>query len=114
MYASTFAYIWYTKMRFRLQIKSQYSQDRNLESIIMASKYVQVREYTVRAHKRQIHSRVFKFICKQCATATERETFGPRPLFCELCRPPYPSKSQLRSSQKGKPRPMKYQSGKDL
>ncbi len=54
----------------------------------MASKYVFVREYTVQAHSRLIHARIFKFICKQCSAPTVRETFGSRPLYCEQCRPP--------------------------
>ena len=56
----------------------------------MASKYVFVREYTVQAHNRLIHTRTFKFICKQCSAPTVRETFGSRPLYCEQCRPPKP------------------------
>jgi hypothetical protein len=56
----------------------------------MASKYVFVREYTVQAHSRLIHARIFKFICKQCSAPTVRETFGSRPLYCEQCRPPKP------------------------
>ncbi|AFY54548.1 hypothetical protein Riv7116_2011 [Rivularia sp. PCC 7116] len=77
----------------------------------MASKTINVREYTVRAHKREIHTRVFSFVCKECNKPTERETYGPRPLYCEKCRPPQPSyrKSNSRSaSSKAKPRAMKY------
>ena len=58
----------------------------------MASKYVEVREYTVSAHVRLIHTRVFKFICRGCDRPTQRETYGPRPLYCEFCRPPQPGK----------------------
>ena len=54
----------------------------------MPSKYVFVREYTVQAHNRLIHTRTFKFICKQCSSPTVRETYGSRPLYCEECRPP--------------------------
>ncbi|MGL4623217.1 MAG: hypothetical protein ACRCZS_29905 [Chroococcidiopsis sp.] len=54
----------------------------------MPSKKVFVREYTVRAHERTIHTRLFKFICQQCSQPTERETYGSRPLYCESCRPP--------------------------
>jgi hypothetical protein len=54
----------------------------------MPSKYVFVKEYTVQAHNRLIHTRTFKFICKQCSAPTVRETFGSRPLYCEECRPP--------------------------
>ncbi|MDJ0695664.1 MAG: hypothetical protein QNJ49_01245 [Mastigocoleus sp. MO_167.B18] len=81
----------------------------------MASKYVNVKEYTVRAHKRLIHTRVFHFVCKQCNSPTERETFGPRPLYCEKCRPPQPSgKSRFRSSNKrAKPVPMTYKGETD-
>ena len=76
----------------------------------MASKTINVREYTVRAHKREIHTRVFSFVCKECNEPTERETYGPRPLYCEECRPPKPSyrKSNSRSTSKAKPRAMKY------
>jgi len=56
----------------------------------MPSKYVFVKEYTVQAHNRLIHTRTFKFICKQCSAPTVRETFGSRPLYCEQCRPPKP------------------------
>ncbi|NES82074.1 MAG: hypothetical protein F6K10_12090 [Moorea sp. SIO2B7] len=54
----------------------------------MRSKYVHVRAYTVRAHNRLIRTRTYKFICKQCKQATTRETFGGRPLYCDVCRPP--------------------------
>ena len=54
----------------------------------MATKVIDVREYTVRAHKRRIHTRVFHFVCKECNQATKRETFGTRHLYCESCRPP--------------------------
>lgn len=80
----------------------------------MATKTIDVREYTVRAHKRQIHTRVFHFVCKQCNQATKRETFGPRPLYCESCRPPQPPKKSTQESRKAKPRVMNYQSNIDL
>jgi DNA replicative helicase MCM subunit Mcm2 (Cdc46/Mcm family) len=80
----------------------------------MATKLIDVREYTVRAHKRQIQTRVFHFVCKQCNESTKRETFGPRPLYCESCRPPQAPKSTLPESKKAKPRPMSYQSDTDL
>ncbi|WP_225880374.1 hypothetical protein [Anabaenopsis elenkinii] len=80
----------------------------------MPSKFIDVREYTVRAHKRQIHTRVFHFVCKQCNQTTQRETFGPRPLYCEQCRPPQPPKKSYQSSQKAKPRAMTYKSDVDL
>ncbi|MDJ0713140.1 MAG: hypothetical protein QNJ54_02820 [Prochloraceae cyanobacterium] len=54
----------------------------------MSSKYVHVKEYTVRAHHRLIHTRTYKFICKQCKQATVRETFGGKPEYCDVCRPP--------------------------
>jgi hypothetical protein len=79
----------------------------------MASKYIQVREYTVRAHKRLIHTRVFKFVCKECGQPTTRETFGPRPLYCDRCRPPQPPKKSMLQPKKAKPRPMSYQSDRD-
>ncbi len=80
----------------------------------MATKIIDVREYTVRAHKRQIHTRVFHFVCKQCNEATKRETFGTRPLYCETCRPPQAPKRLQLDSQKAKPRPMSYKSPTDL
>ncbi|BAY35158.1 hypothetical protein NIES2107_70690 (plasmid) [Nostoc carneum NIES-2107] len=81
----------------------------------MASKLISVREYTVRAHQREIHTRVFNFICKQCNETTNRETYGPRPLYCERCRPPQPPKrQQLKPGAKAKPRPMTYKSNTDL
>ena len=40
----------------------------------MATKIIQVREYTVRAHQRQIHTRIFNFVCKECNQTTKRET----------------------------------------
>ncbi|BCL39880.1 hypothetical protein [Nostoc sp. MS1] len=81
----------------------------------MASKEIQVREYTVRAHQRTIHTRTFNFVCKQCDQPTSRETFGPRPLYCETCRPPSaPKKSAAAPPKKGKPRAKTYKSGVDF
>ncbi|WP_225896002.1 hypothetical protein [Dendronalium phyllosphericum] len=80
----------------------------------MPSKIINVKEYTVKAHQRQIHTRVFNFICKQCEQATQRETFGPRPLYCETCRAPQPPKKSAKALNKRKPRPMTYKSGKDI
>jgi hypothetical protein len=80
----------------------------------MATKQIDVREYTVRAHKRLIHTRIFHFVCKQCNQATKRETFGPRPLYCESCRPPQAPKRSLQESSKAKPRPMSYKGEIDL
>ncbi|MHC5727814.1 MAG: hypothetical protein ACYTXY_27535 [Nostoc sp.] len=80
----------------------------------MASKLIDVREYTVRAHQRQIHTRVFNFVCKECNEATKRETFGPRPLYCERCRPPQPPKKSQPTPHKAKPRAMSYKSDIDL
>ncbi|OYD87464.1 hypothetical protein CDG77_29290 [Nostoc sp. 'Peltigera membranacea cyanobiont' 213] len=81
----------------------------------MPSKTIEVREYTVRAHKREIHTRVFNFVCKQCEQPTQRETFGVRPLYCETCRPPQaPKQSKIVPIGKRKPRAMNYKSGKDI
>ncbi|MBW4624028.1 MAG: hypothetical protein KME49_00555 [Brasilonema octagenarum HA4186-MV1] len=80
----------------------------------MASKLVSVREYTVKAHKRTIHTRVFNFLCKECGVPAKRETYGSRPLYCEQCRPPQPPKKSLMKPQKAKPRPMTYKSKTDL
>ena len=60
----------------------------------MPSKYVFVNEYTVRSHHRLIHTRIYKFICKQCKQPTVRETFGGKPLYCDVCRPPKKSRSK--------------------
>lgn len=80
----------------------------------MASKLIDVREYTVRAHKREIHTRVFNFVCKQCDQPTKRETYGTRPLYCEVCRPPQAPKKAQQPPTKAKPRPMTYKSNSDL
>ncbi len=82
----------------------------------MASKTVDVREYTVRAHKRLIHTRVFNFVCKQCDRATKRETFGTRPLYCEICRPPQASKRRKveAKSKRARPRAMSYKGNQDF
>jgi DNA replicative helicase MCM subunit Mcm2 (Cdc46/Mcm family) len=81
----------------------------------MPSKTIEVREYTVRAHKREIHTRVFNFVCKQCEQPTQRETFGVRPLYCEQCRPPQaPKKATVVPRNKRKPRAMNYKSGKGI
>ncbi|MDZ4877860.1 MAG: hypothetical protein CLLPBCKN_007295 [Chroococcidiopsis cubana SAG 39.79] len=72
----------------------------------MPSKRVSVREYTVRAHERTIHTRLFKFICQQCSQPTERETYGARPLYCESCRPPGLRAIEDPKYKKKKPRPV--------
>lgn len=71
----------------------------------MPSKRIHVREYTVRAHERVIHTRLYKFICQQCTQPTQRESFGPRPLYCEVCRPPV-SRETEPVGKKKKPRPV--------
>ncbi|MBO3464158.1 hypothetical protein G7B40_009875 [Aetokthonos hydrillicola Thurmond2011] len=73
----------------------------------MPSKQVHVKEYTVRAHQRLIHTRTYKFICKQCNQATVRESYATlRPLYCESCRP---SKTKPDAPKgKKKPRPVNY------
>lgn len=80
----------------------------------MPSKLIDVREYIVRAHKREIHTRVFQIICKQCNEPTKRETYGTRPLYCEICRPPQAPKKSQQQAQKAKPRAMSYKSDTDL
>ena len=72
----------------------------------MPSKKVFVREYTVRAHERTIHTRLYKFICQQCSQPTERESYGPRPLYCETCRPPMSRMVEDPKNKKKKPRPV--------
>jgi hypothetical protein len=70
----------------------------------MPSKRIHVREYTVRAHERVIHTRIYKFICASCQQPTQRESFGPRPLYCETCRPPHSRTEPV--GRKKKPRPV--------
>lgn len=78
----------------------------------MPSKKVFVREYTVRAHARTIHTRLYKFICQQCNQPTQRESFGPRPLYCEICRPPA-SRQKATTNKKKKPRPVQVLAAKN-
>lgn len=82
----------YPKLRIELQTS-------------MPSKRVHVREYFVRAHERVIQSRRYKIICRGCNQSTERESYGPRPLYCEECRPPF-SRTKLTSANKKRPRPV--------
>ncbi|MDV3002688.1 MAG: hypothetical protein N5P05_004343 (plasmid) [Chroococcopsis gigantea SAG 12.99] len=42
----------------------------------MPSKKIKVREYTVRAHERIIHTRTFKLVCSFCDAECERETYA--------------------------------------
>jgi hypothetical protein len=42
----------------------------------MASKKVKVKEYTVRSHEREIHTRTFKFLCSHCHEACQRTTYA--------------------------------------
>ena len=72
----------------------------------MPSKKVFVREYTVRAHDRTIHTCLYKFICQQCSQPTERETYGSRPLYCEIYRPPLSRVVEDPKHKKKKPRPL--------
>lgn len=78
----------------------------------MPSKYIDVREYTVRAHKRLLRTRTYRFICKSCNQASVRESYATMcPLYCESCRP---NKKKVETvKQKKKPQPMTYQSGED-
>lgn len=69
----------------------------------MPSKKVFVREYTVRAHERVIHTRLYKFICASCRQPTERESYGPRPLYCLECRPPVSHTEVTHKKKKPKP-----------
>ena len=75
----------------------------------MPSKTVKVREYTVRAHERVIKTRLYKFICAQCDQMTKRESYGPRPRYCETCRPPVAKANTLTMK---KPRPMLVKNSK--
>lgn len=69
----------------------------------MPSKRIHVREYTVRAHERTIHTRLYKFICQQCQQPTQRESFGPRPLYCQSCRPAHSHSEAVAGQKKPKP-----------
>lgn len=69
----------------------------------MPSKKVFVREYKVRAHERTIHTRLYKFICASCQQPTQRESYGPRPLYCEVCRPPVAYNDNALHKKKPKP-----------
>jgi len=52
----------------------------------MPSKKIRVREYTVRAHERTIHTRKFKFICSFCNETCERETYATAcPMYGNAC-----------------------------
>ena len=76
----------------------------------MPSKKVHVREYTVRAHVRVIQTRRYKFICKECNKDTERESYGPMPMYCERCRPPAAKINSVK--KKKKPRPVAVRTAK--
>ncbi len=53
----------------------------------MASKKIQVKEYTVRAHEREIYTRIFKFVCSFCNEACERETYATScPKYGDHCK----------------------------
>ena len=70
----------------------------------MSSKYVEVREYTVQSHKRLIHTRTYKFICKQCNQQTIRESYATRgPLYCETCRPSKALTAPPKEKKKARP-----------
>lgn len=43
----------------------------------------------VEAHTRELTSRIYDYVCKECGRRTLRETFSFNcPLYCEKCRPP--------------------------
>lgn len=43
----------------------------------------------VEAHTRELTSRIYDYVCKECDRRTLRETFSfSCPLYCEKCRPP--------------------------
>ncbi|ACK68408.1 hypothetical protein PCC8801_4495 (plasmid) [Rippkaea orientalis PCC 8801] len=53
----------------------------------MPRKKVYVREYTVRAHEREISTRVFKLVCSFCHDSCERETYATTcPKYGEQCK----------------------------
>ncbi|BAZ42629.1 hypothetical protein NIES4101_85980 [Calothrix sp. NIES-4101] len=46
------------------------------------------KEIFVKAHVRIIRQKVYRFVCKQCNSVSERICFPSQPLYCEICRPP--------------------------
>ena len=42
----------------------------------MPSKKIKVKEYTVRAHEREIYTRTFKLVCSHCYDPCERTTYA--------------------------------------
>lgn len=77
----------------------------------METRIVKVREYTVKAHKRTISLKTFRFVCKQCDKMSERKSFGGRPVFCESCAMPPRQHLDTKSKKKKKPRPKAYVGG---
>ncbi|PIG91669.1 hypothetical protein CSQ79_20320 [Gloeocapsopsis sp. IPPAS B-1203] len=59
----------------------------------------------MRAPERTIHTRLYKLICQQCNQLTERDSDGPRTLYCEICRPPSGAKDDS-PQRKKKTRPV--------
>jgi hypothetical protein len=57
----------------------------------------------VEAHTRELTSRIYDYVCKECDRRTLRETFSFNcPLYCEKCRPPREEIKGRRVNQKQK------------
>ncbi len=46
------------------------------------------KEIFVKAHVRVIRQKLYRFVCKECNSVSERICFPSQPLYCETCRPP--------------------------
>lgn len=46
------------------------------------------KEIFVKAHVRIIRQKLYRFVCKECNSVSERICFPSQPLYCEKCRPP--------------------------
>ncbi len=46
------------------------------------------KEIFVKAHVRVIRQKLYRFVCKECNSVSERICFPSQPLYCEICRPP--------------------------
>jgi septum formation inhibitor MinC len=49
---------------------------------------VESKEIFVKAHVRVIRQKLYRFVCKECNSVSERICFPSQPLYCEQCRPP--------------------------
>lgn len=49
---------------------------------------METKEIFVKAHVRIIRQKLYRFVCKECNSVSERVCFPSQPLYCEICRPP--------------------------